>query len=302
MFLLAAQFAWLLAMAAPVAGDVASPRDAALPAATPLPGVAAPKDRSVVAPAMEGVLLELRVIEGQVVKKGETLAVVDNRIALAAVRVAEAAASRDAELKRAAAELRAAERQLERVTQAHERKAAAEVELDQAMVERDKALALLSEAQEKQREAQAQLELERSRLDAHNVCAAFDGTVVRIDGRQGQAVLRTTPLLVLVNADVLRVDLHLPAAWYDRLRVGSDYELDAGPPVARRIVGRLAYREPTVDAPTNTFRCTLEIDNREWQFPAGFAVELTATEREKLAELCRPREIRLALPEISARN
>jgi RND family efflux transporter MFP subunit len=249
------------------------------------PGVASAKEYVVMTPPLEGVLLELGVREGDGVRRGDVLAVIDNRVALASVKAAEAAVGRQAALERAQADLRMAETLVARVREARRREAASALELDQAESGLAQAQAALALAREQQGEARLQLELERARLESHFLRAPFDGQILRVDGQVGQAVQRSSPLLTLANRQTLRVELYLPVAWYEQVALGHDYLLDAGPPVDEPVRGVLTYREEAVDAATKTFRCTFEIDNREERFPAGFSVTL---DPKVQAELSRP--------------
>ena len=239
-----------------------------------LPGVVEPKEAVDIAAPRDGVLMKLLVAEGRSVSKNQVLAIMDNRVTTAAVSVATGVAGRQAEIELAEIHLQTTQRFLKRVEQAHQHQATSDVELDDAREEYEKAKSELAQAREQQRHAQAVLELERARLDAHNVRAPFDGRVLRVTGREGQSMTRSDGLLKLANIKTLRVDLYVPVQWFRKLEVGDQFWLSADAPVEREIPALLVAYEPVIDAGTNTFRCVFEIENQDESLPAGFVVRL----------------------------
>jgi RND family efflux transporter MFP subunit len=235
------------------------------------------------------------------VQEGEILALMDNRVAQAAVHSAQVTADRQAPVQRAKNDLEMAERYLQRVTEAAE--AASEVELDKARGNVEQAHVALSDALEQARMAESHLELERARLATHELRAPFDGCILDLEGSKGQSMTRTEPILTMANLKTLHVELHVPVAWYSRLKLGQAYELLAADPVGQVLQGTLVASQPVVDPGTRTFRCTFEIDNATEQWPAGFVVRLvrprendisTATTNTKMLGSTLPRADRPA--------
>ena len=123
-------------------------------------------------------MVDVLVKRGDQVKKGQILAVMDNRVALAAVNMAEAAADRAAEIEHAKHALVLARSLFARQSSLQDSQAGAEFELEQARAQRDQAEATLASALEVKLQANRNLEFEQSRLEAHNIRAPFDGQVV----------------------------------------------------------------------------------------------------------------------------
>ena len=239
-----------------------------------LPGVVEPVQKITVSAPLGAELMTLSVGEGASVRRGQLLAIMDNRVAEAAVQVATQEAENDAEIRLASNQCEAAEQHLRRTIRAHQRNAASDRELDESKSNVKQSEIVLQRAHERQAMAYAQLKLERSRLALHEMRAPFDGQVLRVVGRPGQFLDRADSVLTLANFKSLRVELHVPVTWYGRISANHQYWLDAPAPVGKTIPAKLVSFEPQIDAATQTFRCLFSIDNEDQSLPAGFTVRL----------------------------
>ncbi len=245
-----------------------------------IPGIARPQARVVVSAPLDGVLMKVLVQEGQRVKAGEILAVMDNRVAEAAVAAARATAARTADLERANQELLLAEKILARHKTLAEGQAATRHQLDEAAARYEVAKAEVARMRESQDQARCNLELEMARLEAHNIRAPFSGQVVQIHEFAGATLTDKDQLLTLASLSSLEVELHLPVALYGILKPGERYPLLADQPVGSRLEATLKYAAPMIDSASMTFRCVFVIDNGSLRYPAGFAVKLDSAALE----------------------
>ncbi len=286
-----AGFSGILAAPAPAQGPVPSGSDAffepasatSVPVEAMLPGVVEPLQLVTLSARRDGMLFSLNVREGDRVEANQVLAVTDNREAVAALRVAEMAASGTASIDRAKNELAMAKRHRHRVTQLFAHQAVSEVEIDQATANVQKAEAALKQAVEQQQLAGSQKELEAARLESFNLRAPFAGRVLEIVGKRGQSLARVDPVLTLASLKRLRVELHVPVTWYGRLRPGDSCSLAASAPVGQILSGTLVSCEPVIDAATQTYRCVFEIGNDDERLPAGFTVRLAKPDSPRTA-------------------
>ena len=237
-----------------------------------LPGVARPWREVIQAAPFDGSLMSVNVKEGDHVTEGDLVAVIDNRTALAAVAAAEAAAERTGATEHARVGLALAERHLERLRSSRSQGAASEAALDEAEAARDQAKATLQSATEQALQASRNLELERVRLQMHDIRAPFSGTVVRVHKQPGSTMTTAEPILQLIAIDRLRVDLHMPVRFYNTLVTGTSYVLRATEPINGPVIAELQAVEPVIDPATRTFRCTFIIDNEDGKMPAGITV------------------------------
>lgn len=237
-----------------------------------LPGVAVPSRQVTMSCPMEGMLMELHVQEGRRVEAGQVLAVMDNRVAQAAVATARAAAERTAPIELARQELVFSKNLLGRLETLRTANAGSEFEVVEARTRVDKAQAALLSAQEEQRLSAERLNLELTRLETHSLRAPFAGQILRVEVLPGTTLTRDDDLLTLIRLNELEVELHVSLDFYHQLDTGKTYRLLAGAPVNKHVQGRLDFVAPMVDAATRTYRCIFTINNEDLQLPAGFSV------------------------------
>jgi multidrug efflux pump subunit AcrA (membrane-fusion protein) len=132
------------------------------------------------------------------------------------------------------------------------------------------------------------LELERARLESHNIRAPFRGEVLRLQVQPGTTLTRDDPLATLICVDELRVELYIPLALYGQLRVGEDYPIIAGEPVNRTVTARLEFVAPVIDSATGAFRTVFAVKNEDLKLPAGFAAHLDTQHSTHLTRLSPP--------------
>jgi RND family efflux transporter MFP subunit len=235
-------------------------------------GLAEPSRQVELATPFAGVLMKVLVHEGDRVNAGDVVAVMDNRVAEAAVRSAAASAQRTADVEHARYELELAENRLRRIESIAEPSAVAQIERDEARVRRAQAEASLAAAREQHDLAEQHLNLEKTRLETHNIVTPIAGVVTRIDAEPGASLEGARPVLTVADLSRLEAGLYLPLTLYGKLHTGQTYRLIASAPVDRPIDARLVYCEPVVNAAADSFRCVFAIDNRDGRLPAGFAV------------------------------
>lgn len=239
-----------------------------------LHGIARPKLEVILTAPLQSVLGEVLVEPGQIVKKGELLASMDDRVALAAVNAAAASADRHSALQHAQLELELAEILLQRLTSVGEVSIGSAYEIDEARVRRDQALSGFNSAKEVELQEKRNWDLEIVKLETHRIRAPFDGQVLRVPGVPGGTYASTDPLINIVNLDLLSADLNVPDSLYGLLRAGTVYRLLAGPPVNEVVLAKLHFVEPIIDVASRSFRCHFEIENYDHHLPAGFTVRL----------------------------
>lgn len=241
-----------------------------------LPGVVEAAEEVTLATPFDGLLMQVNVAPGQQIEPGAVVAIMDDRVARAAVRVAEQSAGNRSEVELTQLQLAAANREAERFQQAHTQNVASGMERDRALATASQAAAQHRKALEQQGYLAAQLDLARAKLDEHRICAPFRGRVIRVEARPGQSLNRAEPIVTVANLQRLQVDLQVPVALFGQLVVGNNYGLYADAPVNRQVEAQLVHMEPLIDAATRTFRCRFEIENNDESLPAGFTARLIA--------------------------
>ena len=132
----------------------------------------------------------------------------------------------------------------------------------------------MAKAIESRQIAIARVRLEQAKVDAHEIRAPFDGTVIRIDTQVGERTATGKNLILLANHDLLHIEMFVPAKYFSVMQIGDVYELWADPPVAKTIKGRWINQEPIIEPATSTVRCVFVVSNSDHSLPAGVTARL----------------------------
>jgi len=237
-------------------------------------GIAYPSKQVVLNAPVDGKLSAIFFEEGDTVRSGDLLAQMDDAEQSVVVASARLQAESRAEVRRAKFALDEAVILLERATETFQKNAASEWEVRRAQLQRDQADADLQIAQDRKALAGANLKLEEARLNRLRLLAPFDGEVIEHNAEPGATLTQTDPVLAVADLDPLEVHINLPVTVFDRLNVGSVYQLDAGDPINVTIPGKLKHVYRIIDTASETVRCIFTIDNPDAQLIAGFPVRL----------------------------
>jgi len=237
-----------------------------------LHGLVVPKREVTMSAPLEGVLMRVYVEEGAIVEKGQDLAVMDERVAAASVKVARLRAEDEESVRYARLALKHAKLRLNLITKSHRAKAATEIEVYEARLIWGQAKAAFEAAIRVKAIATAALDLEIQRLEQHKVAAPFAGRIVRVFAQPGATLTTSDPLLMIVSLTELEAQIHLPLNQLGKLREGEVYRLYADEPVGRVLKASLKMIAPMIDPASQTFRCVFTIDNSDEKLPAGFSI------------------------------
>jgi macrolide-specific efflux system membrane fusion protein len=258
---------------------VAHPAHAAEPAAIEGAIVTLIEQAEVPARAV-GPLAEIMIREGDVVKRGQVLARIDDAEAkLAADRaevelaVARREAANELPVLAAAKAAEAARAELKRAvdSQAKFEKSISQTELDRLRLAAD-------EAEYKQRQAvhiretaeltarvkENELQTIRHRLQLHQIMAPIEGVVVEVKRRIGEWVEPGMPVVRLVLMDRLRVEAFAGAADLGSGAVGRAVEFrvaQADGEAAGKYEGRISFVSPEVNPVNGQVRLWAEVPN-----------------------------------------
>jgi len=118
--------------------------------------------------------------------------------------------------------------------------------------------------------AVAELRVKRilAQLDDRSLRAPFDGIVTKISREVTESVSAAqTEVMTLVQLDSLKVSLHLPAKIAAPLALNDEVALVLEDSI--RVMGRVEFVSPVVDAASHTIRVTFRIANTEGKLRSG---------------------------------
>lgn len=219
-------------------------------------GTLAARQSAPLGPSVGGTLMRVAVKRGQEVKQGALLLSLDDGVALATVRQAEAGVAA------AQAQLALGEDALARVDRLRRDEGASEAQLFQARSQRDLARAQLGAAQ-------AQLEMARVNLSHHHLTAPFAGVVTRIPDGVGVTVGPGTPLVAMAATRQLVLQTSLTQEDAARLAPGARATVTVAASGARTTDATVSVVVPAVDPATNRVPVEIEVPNADGRFLAN---------------------------------
>ncbi len=238
-------------------------------AATPdFPCQVFPTAKAELSSPVPGVLAEVLVDRGSVVKKGQIVARLRAELEEAQVALAQARASGDAQVRAKRARLAQADRVLERNKDLLTKKFISENELDQMRTDRDVAAQDVQAAAEVQRVAQLELAQARAQLELRTIRSPIDGVVTERALSAGEQV-RDKPILVVEQVSTLRAEVALPGAYIRSVSVGTAARISFPIAGINPVPATASVVDPVIDASSDTFTVRFEIDNKAGLIPGG---------------------------------
>ncbi len=195
-------------------------------------GLVESENQASLVPEATGTVIAIHAEEGDRVRKGQLLAVIEN-------------ASLDAGLARAQAELAKADAELQRVRDLHAKGAVSDRDLSEAQYVYDAARTAMAEA--------------RGTESHTRLVSPIAGTVATRTLRYGE-VAGGQPAFTIVDLDRLRVLVQLPERDLASLVVGQPAVLSSVYDEDVRVEGVVQRISPTVDPATGTVRVTVDLD------------------------------------------
>jgi RND family efflux transporter MFP subunit len=230
---------------------------------------------------MSGRLAEVLVKEGDSVKNGQILAVLEDRVERLKVIQLKAQVENKTRIKAAEADLEQKKIDLKKFELARRRGAATDWEVDHArlglqMAELSLRAVLIEHEQDLRRYEQAIGELERMRL----VCP-IKGCVEKVLCEVGEGTKPLEPVIQVVRIDPMWIDVQVPLTQAKALALNQDTWItfpfvDGAPPAN----GRIIHISGVADAASDTLRVRIEVPNASGR-PAGERVTVRFSKKDQ---------------------
>jgi RND family efflux transporter MFP subunit len=214
---------------------------------------------------MRGQLATVDVKQGQVIKKGDQLAKLDDAVQQKTVELAQMEAESTVEVRYYQTQLDFATIENRRFQQ---NPSANELEKRQKELAVKQAELAVEQYQEKQKMAVVKLKREQITLDRMTIKSPIDGFVLRINKHAGEET-DDNPLAVVVDVNKLTAVFYPPKQMFGKVRVGDkvELELELEPPVKKQAV--VVAVDPIIDSSSQLFQVKMELDNADAKVPAG---------------------------------
>ena len=218
-----------------------------------------PEVEIVISPDVSGEIIQLPVIEGQQVRRGELLARIKPDFYTAQVEQAEANVSQGRALEaQRRADLLNAKQELDRQKSLFDRQVVAESAYQQALTQHEIAKAAMEAAQFSVQSAEARLRESKEQLSKTVLYAPMDGTVSQLDIELGERVVGTTqmagtPMMIIARLDQMELDVDVNENDVVNVSLGDTaaIEIDAYPEqIFKGLVTEIANSARVVGAGT----------------------------------------------------
>jgi membrane fusion protein, multidrug efflux system len=251
------------AAAAPLAAKPAPEKNVALPPQAMeyiASGPIVVENQVELAAQRDGVVAEVLVETGTVVKKGQLLAKLDDR-QLIANRDAAAAKARstEADLKNWESGAKVAEAERDRSEELWKANIIAKEQAEKTKYQYEAAEFEVERQREDMKYAQEMLKSLELELEKTKISAPFDGVVARRYLHVGQEVAKNDRLLWISAVSPLRVKFALPEAYLDRVRKGTELVVVASATPGAAHQARVVLVSPVVDPASDTIDVTAEL-------------------------------------------
>jgi len=254
---------------------------------------------SVLNAQIEGTVGEVRVKSGDHVRKGQVLAVIDDRSPRAQVEAAQAgveeATQGQAEVEQAlvaaTADRQFAEATLNRYQSLLQKNSLTRQEYDGAEAKYKAALAneraleaKKKQIQARQQQAEAQKSSAETMLSYARIVAPSDGVVTQRSVDSGSVVMPGTPLMVVEDTAHFRLEASLPEELFSKIRRGEET------PVATtrgQVQGRVGEVVPAADPASRTFLVKVDLPSNVSCQSGEYATAMFPVEEAKMLSVPR---------------
>jgi RND family efflux transporter MFP subunit len=215
-----------------------------------------------------GVVQNVAVERGDVVHKGQVLAVLRASVERATLNVAASRAESIAEVQAAQAGAKFSRERLIRAEDLLRQQFISQQALDQARAESVQADQKLALVREQRVLSGQEREVAAAQLSQRVIRAPFDGVIAERFVSAGERV-DDKPIVRVAKVDPLRVQLVVPVAMYAEVQLGGLATVLPELPGAAAMQARVSMVDKVVDPASNTFRVHLELPNPNGALPAG---------------------------------
>ena len=268
--------------AAPVVSGVAvmTVRSQSTPEYYEAVGTVKPEITSTLGAEISGTVRKVLVKEGDRVRRGQVLALIDSRVQQAQLEAAAAGVEESNQgleevkqaLEAAEADREFAEATFRRYEALLAKRSVSQQEYDNAQTRYKGALAnematqaRLKQMEARQRQAQAQHNSAATVFSYSKITSPIDGVVTAKSVDEGTLVMPGTPLITVEETGHFRLEASVPGRFLGLIHVGESVQVTLGP---QQVEGRVTEVRPAADPSTRTFVAKVELP-RECKCQSG---------------------------------
>jgi membrane fusion protein, multidrug efflux system len=221
-----------------------------------------------------GLIREMLVDRGTVVKKGDVIARLESGVEAAAVLLAEARASNESSVRSGQAKVDYQKRKEERMKALRKNDTVAFSAADEAETLARVAENEFDEAKVNLQMAQTELVRAREILNQRIVRSPIDGVVMARTLGPGEYAFDQGHLVTVAQIDPLYVEVYVPLKQFGRIRIGMQAEVYPEDPVGGVHKAVVTVVDQVFDAASGTIGVRLELANPGYLIPAGMKCQV----------------------------
>jgi RND family efflux transporter MFP subunit len=221
-----------------------------------------------------GLISEVLVDRGAIVKKGEIVARLVSNVEEANLALAEARAANDSAIRSAQAKLDYQKRKAERMSELRKDNNVSISAAEEAETAASVAASELHEAEVNQQLARLDLVRSREMLNQRTIHSPIDGVVTERTLGPGEYAFDQAHILTVAQIDPLDVDVFVPLSEFGKIRPGMLAEIYPENPVGGQHDATVDVVDRVFDAASGTIGVRLELPNPNYTLPAGLKCEV----------------------------
>lgn len=216
-----------------------------------------------------GLIRDVLVDRGAVVKKGEVLAQLDSGVEAAAVALAKARAENDLSVQSARAKLAFEIGKEKRAVALRANDNITISAAEEAQTGAKVADFELNEAVTDQQMAQLELTRAEELLKQRTIRSPIDGVVTERTLGPGEYVFDQAHILTVAQIDPLSVEAYVPLSEYGRIHQGMPADVYPEKPIGGKFAATVTVVDKVFDAASGTIGIRLDLPNHDYALPAG---------------------------------
>jgi len=220
-----------------------------------------------------GILKEFKVQRGDIVKKGQVLAILESSVEEIAVELAQARSEMRGSLAGKIDKLKYLKRQKARIDKLYTDKAVPFTQKDQATTDYLLAQAELRDARETMQLSKIELRRAKQALSRRTIRSPSDGVVVKRLQSPGESI-DNRPIMTIAQVNPLNVEVILNVDLMGKVVAGSQAKVQPIFPGGGTYDAQVTIVDRVVDAASNTFGVRLKLPNPDYLIPGGLRCDI----------------------------
>ena len=216
-----------------------------------------------------GLLDEVSVDRGSIVRRGDVLARLRSDVERTTFALAKARAEGRAEIEASRARLTLSRKKLDRAEALFARQVATAETVDELRAEAQVNEQTVRQAELTNRLAQLEAERAKVLLDERTIVSTVNGVVMRRVLSAGEYVHSEAHIVELAQLDTLHVEAFLPSNLYGRIGRGMSAKVTPQDPIGGTYEAKVAIVDRVLDAASGTFGVRLVLANPDLALPGG---------------------------------